>query len=138
MGNNSLKIGAKAYPESISVVWFYRMVYLPTDAGNVELSLYVNSLTGFRDYDGFTLIICNENFTQQLFISSWNRADALRLFNAPGFYEIKLSSLWFTEFNTSSPSRFFLQLEVYDSSATEDVFFFDSLNVTFHAQNIQK
>jgi hypothetical protein len=124
----------KAYPGSISVVWFYRMVYLPAEAGNVELSLYLDSLTDFPDYDGFSLIICNEDFTRQLFISTWNRTDALRLFNTPGFYEIDLSSLWFNRFNASLPRRFFLQAEVYDSSETENFFFVDSLNVAFQAQ----
>ena len=130
-GNSSLKLSTKALPESISVAWFYRMIYLPHKEENVMLRFYLDSPANFNDSDGITFIISDEAWKNKLFISTWNKGDSIRLLPTSVFHEVDLSSLWFNKFNTSLPRSFYLQIEAYDSNGIEEVFFIDSLNISF-------
>jgi hypothetical protein len=141
-GNNSLKLESEANSNSISLNWFQRRIYLPnTQNANVSLSFYLSSPTSFKDFEGLTFIISEGNFSRQLFISTWLRSDAVELQNFyisrdylrvsfPGFYEMNLSRLWFAKFNSTLPSSFLLQAELFNSDETVETFYIDAVGVS--------
>ena len=141
-GKSSLKLDDTANSNSISLNWFQRKIYLPTQNANASLSFYISSPTPFKDFEGLTFIVSEENFSRQLFISTWLRSDAFELqpfhvsgetirLKSPGFYEYNLSSLWLAKFNASLPNSFLLQMELYNSDGKEEIFYIDAIGISY-------
>lgn len=130
-GSRCLRISAKVAPGTDqSATWVLRKVYLPSFEAqpSVKLSFYLDHDGIIGNSEGFTVIVSDESWKKQVFISTYERG-GYTLPASQGLFEVDLGKIWNETFHSKLPSVFFLQLENVDKDGFENVFYVDRIQL---------